>query len=158
MKLQLALLSTAVFLTACVSNYPVKIVTKGPLICAANEVCPELAMRWIDEKRNGFKVTAEITNPEQYDIKQFNFIIDGQPYTYSTITPTEYSAKESSKTSSNSIMVPVSFLNSFRNAKDIELKLITDKGEISRPIIKANGEKSSAYMTFLKGYTGEVQQ
>lgn len=158
MKIQIALISALVILTGCASSNPVKVVTKGPLICETNEVCPELAMRWNDETRNGFKITTEITNPEQFDIKQFVFLVDGQPYAYSTISPTTYTTTGNLKTSSNSIKVPVSFLNSFRDGKEIDLKLVTDKGDITRPILKANGEKSSAYLTFLKGYTGQISQ
>lgn len=156
MKIQLALISSLALLTACAGSYPERVVTKGPLICAADEICPELSMRWIDDKRNGFKVTAEINNPQQFDIKQMNFIIDGQPYAYSTIQATEYQSQENSKISSNSINVPVSFLNSFRTAKEIDLQLVTDQGNLERPILKADGQKSSAYLTFIKGYTGQL--
>lgn len=156
MKLQLALISSIACLTlaGCAGSYPEKVVTKGPLICEANEVCPELAMRWNEEKRNGFKITAEINNSNKYDIKQFVFLVDGQPYAYSTINPTQYSGQ----TSSNSINVPASFLNSFRSGKEITLKLVTDQGDIERPILKADGQQSSAYLTFLKGYTGQIAQ
>ncbi len=154
MKLQLALVATVALFTGCAGSYPERVVTKGPLICEAAEVCPELAMRWIDEKRDGFKITAEINQPTKYDIKQFVFLVDGQPYEYSTVNPTQYTEQ----VSSNSIIVPVSFLNSFRNGKEISLKLVTDQGEIDRPILKADGQKSSAYLTFLKGYTGEAAQ
>ena len=113
MKLQLALVATVALFTGCAGSYPERVVTKGPLICEAAEVCPELAMRWIDEKRDGFKITAEINQPTKYDIKQFVFLVDGQPYEYSTVNPTQYTEQ----VSSNSIIVPVSFLNSFRNGK-----------------------------------------
>lgn len=158
MKTQLALVSALVLLTGCAGSYPERVVTKGPLICAADEVCPELALRWNEEKRNGFKITAEINNATAYNIQQLNFIVDGQPYVYSTIQATQVKTIAGLQKSSNSINVPVSFLNSFRDAKEIDLKLVTDKGEITRPLLKANGEKSSAYLTFLKGYTGEVAQ
>ncbi|OTG82846.1 hypothetical protein [Acinetobacter sp. ANC 4648] len=158
MKIQIALISAFVILTGCASSQPLKVITKGPLICEADEVCPELAMRWNEETRNGFKITTEINNPEQFDIKQLVFLVDGQPYAYSTISPTAYTTTGHLKTSTNSIHVPVSFLNSFRDGKEINLKLVTDKGEINRPILKANGQKSSAYVSFLKGYTGQMPQ
>lgn len=154
MKLQLACVATVALLTGCAGSYPERVVTKGPLICETGDVCPELAVRWIDEKRDGFKITAEINHPTPYDIKQFVFLVDGQPYTYSTIHPTQ----RIEQVSSNSIIVPVSFLNSFRSGKDISLKLVTDQGEIERPVLTADGQKSSAYLTFLKGYTGETAQ
>lgn len=154
MKTQIALISSALLLTACAGNVPQKVVTKGPLICNASEICPELSMRWDEENRDGFKISAEITNVDPYDIKQFVFLIDGQPYTYSTIQSTTYTTVSTNKISSNSINVPVSFLNSFRDAKQIDLKLVTDKGDVQRSILKENGEKSSAYLTFLKGYAG----
>lgn len=154
MKLQFALVATVALLTGCAGSYPERVVTKGPLICDATEVCPELAMRWIDEKRDGFKIVAEISNPTKYNIKQFVFLVDGQPYTYSTINATQYIEQ----VSSNSIIVPVSFLNSFRNGKEISLKLVTDQGDIERAILKADGQKSSAYLTFLKGYTSDTAQ
>jgi hypothetical protein len=58
--------------------------------------------------------------------------------------------------SSNSINVPVSFLNSFRNGKEISLKLVTNQGDVERSILKADGQQSSAYLTVLKGYTGQI--
>lgn len=160
MKFQIALSSAlALLLSACATSHlEQRVVTKGPLICAADEVCPEIAMRWNDEQRNGFKITAEINNPEQYDIKKFTFLIDGQPYEYSTVQATQYRADAQNKVSSNSIVVPVSFLNSFHSAKEIDLKLSTDKGDILRPVLTADGHKSSAYLTFIKGYTGQVAQ
>lgn len=158
MKIKLALISSIVLLTGCVASLPERVVTKGPLICQANEICPELSMLWNDEKRNGFKITAEINTPVQLNITQMDFIIDGQNYVYSTIQATQFSTKDEVKTSSNSIIVPVSFLNSFRDAKQIDLKLVTDKGNIERPILTSDGHKSSAYLTFLKGYSGEVAQ
>lgn len=154
MKLQFAVISSLACLTlaGCAGSYPERVVTKGPLICEANEVCPELSMRWKDEVRDGFKITAEINNPTKYDITQFVFLVDGQPYTYSTINTTQYAGT----VSSNSINVPVSFLNSFRNGKEISLKLVTNQGDVERSILKADGQQSSAYLTFLKGYTGQI--
>lgn len=158
MKIKLAIISALVALTGCAGSYPERVVTKGPLICSAGEICPELALRWNDEKRNGFKITAQINDSQQHDIKQLNFIVDGQPYIYSTIQATQYKTTAGVTNSSNFINVPVSFLNSFRDAKEIDLKLVTNNGEIIRPILKSNGEKSSAYLTFLKGYTGVEAQ
>ena len=153
MKTHLALISSLLILGGCVSHVPDRVVTKGPLICSTGEVCPELALRWNEETRDGFKITAEINEPNAYDIKQLVFLVDNQPYTYSTIDPTVNETVGTTIKSSNSIRVPVSFLNSFRGAKKIDLKLVTDKEEILRPILKENGQKSSAYLTFLKGYT-----
>lgn len=151
-KNSLALITATLLLSACATSVPERVVTKGPLICNEHEICPELSIRWIEEKRNGFKITAEINNADAYHIKQFTFIVDGQSYIYSTIQPTKIKDVSGLKSSSNSIQVPVSFLNSFTHAKQIDLKLATDNGDIERPILKANGEKSSAYLTFLKGY------
>jgi starvation-inducible outer membrane lipoprotein len=156
MKTQLAIISALLVLTGCAGSYPERIVTKGPLICNSDEICPELALRWNDEKRNGFKITADINDKTQHDIKQLNFIVDGQPYIYSTIEATQYQTNEGIINSANFINVPVSFLNSFRGAKEIDLKIVTSNGELTRPILKADGQKSSAYLTFLKGYTGQI--
>lgn len=155
MKTQLCLISLLALLTACAGSYPERVITKGPLICVSNEICPELAVRWNEETRDGFKISAEINHATAYEIKQLVFVVDGKPYTYSTIDPTAHTKFESVIQSTNSIRVPVSFLNSFKDAKMIDLKLITDQGEIQRPILKENGEKSSAYLTFLKGYTAQ---
>lgn len=156
MKIKLALISALVVLTGCAGSYPERVVTKGPLICATDEICPELALRWNDEKRNGFKITADVNDTIQHDIKQLNFIVDGQPYVYSTIQPTQYATVAGVTNSSNFIIVPVSFLNSFRDAKQIDLKIVTANGEVTRPILQADGQKSSAYLTFIKGYTGQT--
>ena len=155
MKTQLFLIATLTLLTACAGSYPERVVTKGPLICASNEICPELAVRWNEETRDGFKISAEINHATAYEIKQLVFAVDGQSYIYSTIEPTAHTKSESTITSINSIHVPVSFLNSFRDAKTIDLKLVTDQGEIQRAILKEDGQKSSAYLTFLKGYAAQ---
>lgn len=158
MKIQYALLGSLILLTGCAGSYPEKVVAKGPLICDASDVCPNLSARWNQETREGFKLTADIDNAIKYDIKQLVFIVDGQPYTYSTINPTVYKEVNGSINSANSIYVPRSFLNSFRNAKEVELKLVTDQGDIVRPILGADGQKSSAYLTFLKGYTETAEK
>ncbi len=152
MKIQYALLGSLILLTGCAGSYPEKIVAKGPLICASGDICPNLSARWNQETRDGFKITTDLDSPSKYDIKQLVFLVDGQPYTYSTIQPTAYKDNNGSINSSNYIYVPRSFLNSFRNAKEVELKLVTDQGDITRPILTADGQKSSAYLTFLKGY------
>ncbi|SPL71467.1 hypothetical protein [Acinetobacter stercoris] len=156
MKIQYALLGSLILLTGCVNNAPTKVITKGPLICSTGDVCPSLSAKWNQETRDGFKITADIDNPTKYDIKQLVFVVDGQAYTYSTIQPTVYTEAAGIVNSSNSIFVPRSFLNSFRNAKEIDLKLVTDQGEIVRPILTADGQKSSAFLTFEKGYTEEL--
>lgn len=158
MKTQLLLISTVVLLSACAGSYPERVVTKGPLICTPDEICPDLAIRWNEQTREGFKISAELNHAEAYDIKQLVFLVDGQPYIYSTIDPTVHTKTAGLITSNNSIRVPVSFLNSFRDAQAIDLKLVTDKGDIQRPLLKENGEKSSAYLTFLKGYTASPSQ
>lgn len=152
MKTTLALIGTLFILTSCAQHPTKYIVTKGPLICNTEEVCPELSFRWLEQSREGFKISADIASSQPYEIKQFEFLVDGQPYLYSTIEPTQHSIKNQQQLSSNSIHVPVSFLNSFRDGKQIDLKLVTDQGDIQRPILKENGEKSSAFLTFLKGY------
>ena len=154
MKLQLALISSLACLTlaGCAGSYPDRVETKGLLICEANEICPELSVRWKEEARDGFKITAEINNVNKYMIKQFVFLVDGQTYAYSVLNQTQFTGQ----VSANSIYVPASFLNSFRNGKEISLKLITDQGDIERSVLKADGQQSSAYLTFLKGYTGQI--
>lgn len=155
-KLCFTLFGATLILVGCATSQPVKMVTKGPLICAENEICPELSVKWDKENRDGFTISSEITSSENIEIKQLVFLIDNQPYAYSTIQPTQYKVLNGLKNSSNFIKVPVTFLNSFRDAKQIDLKLVTDKGEIERPLLKSNGEKSSAYLTFLKGYTDQA--
>lgn len=55
MKIQFALISAALLMTACAGTPTTspKVVTKGPLICETGAVCPELAMKWNDDQRDG---------------------------------------------------------------------------------------------------------
>jgi hypothetical protein len=109
---------------------------------------------WNEQNRNNLKVTAYLPSAkDDYDIQQFVFLIDQKPYSYAPTTATthEYINRMVPHRSSNYIVVPSAFLSTFKNAKDIELKLVTDKGNITRPVYR-NGQQSSAYRAFINLY------
>lgn len=136
------------------STQPQNIASTGLLICAQNELCPAVKVTWNEQNRNNLKVTAYLPSAkDDYDIQQFVFLIDQKPYSYAPTTATthEYINRMVPHRSSNYIVVPSAFLSTFKNAKDIELKLVTDKGNITRPVYR-NGQQSSAYRAFINLY------
>lgn len=124
------------------------------MICAQNELCPAVKVTWNEQSRSNLKITAYLPSAkDDYDIQQFVFLIDQKPYSYAPTTATthEYINRMVPHRSSNYIVVPSAFLSTFKNAKDIELKLVTDKGNITRPVYR-NGQQSSAYRAFINLY------
>lgn len=136
------------------STQPQNIASTGLLICAQNELCPAVKVAWNEQNRSNLKVTAYLPSAkDDYDIQQFVFLIDQKTYSYvpAAATTHEYIGRMVPHRSSNYIVVPSSFLSTFKNAKDIELKLVTDKGNITRPVYR-NGQQSSAYHAFINLY------
>jgi hypothetical protein len=136
------------------STQPQNIASTGLLICAQNELCPAVKVTWNEQNRSNLKITAYLPSAkDDYDIQQFVFLIDQKPYSYAPTTTTthEYINRMVPHRSSNYIVVPSSFLSTFKNAKDIELKLVTNKGNITRSVYR-NGQQSSAYRAFINLY------
>ncbi|NCI78131.1 hypothetical protein [Acinetobacter kanungonis] len=148
--------ATVMGLAGCAtsSTQPPNIASTGLLICAQNELCPAVKVTWNEQERSHLKITAYLPSAkEDYDIQQFVFLIDQKPYSYTPAAATthEYINRMVPHRSSNYIVVPSSFLSTFKNAKDIELKLVTNKGNITRPVYR-NGQQSSAYRAFINLY------
>lgn len=136
------------------STQPQNIASTGLLICAQNELCPAVKVTWNEQNRSNLKVTAYLPSAkDDYDIQQFVFLIDQKTYSYAPTAATthEYISRMVPHRSSNYIVVPSSFLSTFKNAKDIELKLVTNKGNITRPVYR-NGQQSAAYRAFINLY------
>jgi hypothetical protein len=156
LKTSLFAIVTTMGLAGCATSntQPQNIASAGLLICVQNELCPTVKVTWNEQNRSNLKVTAYLPSAkDDYDIQQFVFLIDQKPYSYAPTTATthEYINRMVPHRSSNYVVVPSAFLSTFKNAKDIELKLVTDKGNITRPVYR-NGQQSSAYRAFINLY------
>ena len=126
--------------------------TRGPLLCENIPGCPELAIDWT--KRQGANdLSIHIYSPNQIELNEFTFVVDGKKYSYSTIGAASYRQLENSNVidSSNTVHVPSSLLTRFRNAKDIQVLLSSNQGDISHAVL-SNGTQSKAYRLFLRAY------
>ena len=126
--------------------------TTGPALCDAGLVCPEISVDW----KNGgsqYNLYADIFHKNQYDIQKFNFVVDGQNYSFSPSTASNYRKLQSSDLidSSNSITVPRSFLTVLSKAKTITLTLNTSQGDVNGTLLDSNRE-SGGYKVFMRGY------
>ncbi|WP_130802615.1 hypothetical protein [Acinetobacter ihumii] len=131
-----------------------QLATAGLLLCKANEQCPIMAASWRSNDKSQLRIDVRLNSSYlYYDIKKITFIIDGKPLSYTPTQPTELQSisRLTPKRSSNHIIVPNSFLASFKNAKRIDVQIHTDHGIIKRAMY-IDGKASSAYQNFINVY------
>ncbi|MBP6114188.1 MAG: hypothetical protein KA474_05600 [Acinetobacter sp.] len=135
------------------SDVVTRVETKGQVICEASKPCTELTFDWKKQSNTLYKVTADLYDQEQFNIQAVNFQIDGNSFPFSASPKTALRPVLTSTVtnSSNFIEVPLSFINRFNKAKEINVTVVTDKGEISHAVLK-DGKESFAYKTFKNGY------
>ncbi len=127
-------------------------VTRGSLLCEGNAGCPELAIDW--EKQHGkYDLSIHIYSPQQINLNEFTFIIDGKKSSYSVIGSTSFRHLPNSDVidSSNTVQVPESLLSQFKHANTIQIELSTSQGDITHTMLD-NGRQSDAYRLFLRAY------
>ncbi|AXY56569.1 hypothetical protein CDG60_08320 [Acinetobacter chinensis] len=130
---------------------PTKVLTRGQVTCEPGLICPELSVDWKQTADQLYKINIDIYDKEKYDIQKFLFIIDGQNYPYIPEFSTKYRTVPESTVidSSNYVSVPFSFLKRLKDAENVQLKLSTNKGEITNYLLN-NGKQSNAYKLFIR--------
>lgn len=135
-----------------------RLITKGQVICEPTaKPCPELAFDWEKGGRNGYNVTAELYDSEKFNIQDISFNIDGQVYPFTAKTESVSRPVPNSNIleSSNTVVVPKSFIKTFNKANEISVSVKTDKGEITHAV-RTPEKESLAYVLFKRGYTQKV--
>ena len=126
--------------------------TSGSPFCDAGTVCPEFSVDW---KSSGgqYNLYSDIFNNNQYDIQKINFNIDGQNYSYTPTTPSNYRKLQNSALidSSNYVAVPRSFLTRLAKGKNITMTVNTNQGDVGGTLLDSSRE-SGGYKVFMRGY------
>ncbi len=124
----------------------------GSLNCKSNEICPIVLVEW--DKKQNHKLSLEtvlISSYNYYDIKSITFLVDDKAFSYK---PTGLTQQKSinqliPRHSLNSFILPRSFLEEINEAKNIEISIETDKGNIKRSVYSET-QKSMLYLNFIK--------
>ncbi|QER39796.1 hypothetical protein F2A31_08730 [Acinetobacter suaedae] len=145
--------------TSTSSNSNNHIATAGSLSCKANEICPNVVVQWDKQKKQQLKLDLSLTSSyDYYDIDQITFIVDGKSFNYIPIGKTQqkYINRLIPKRSSNTFTIPSSFLYEFKNAKNVDLAINTNKGVIKRSVYTPT-QQSMLYHNFKQLMTGMAQ-
>lgn len=125
--------------------------TAGSLNCKSNEICPTVVVAWDKQTKEQLKIDVSLTSTyDYYDIKSISFSVDGKSFNYDAMTKTEqkYINRLIPRRSSNSFILPSSFLNELRSAQNIVLSISTDKGVIKRSVYTPT-QHSPLYQNFV---------
>lgn len=163
MNKTLCLLSLCIAMSGCStlpdSSTPAtldNLATAGSLNCKANELCPNVFVEWDKQQKQQLRVETVLNSSyDYYDIKSITFLIDGRSFSYQPVGPTEQKNinRLIPRRSSNSFIVPSSFLYELRKAQNVELSIETDKGNIKRSVYTPN-QQSTLYQNFVKLIAG----
>ena len=126
--------------------------TSGSPLCDSNTVCPEFSVDWRSSEGQ-YNLYSDIFHINQYDIQKINFNIDGQNYSYTPTTPSNYRKLQNSSLidSTNYVTVPRSFLTILAKGKTITMTVNTNQGDVSGALLDSNQE-SGGYKVFMRGY------
>ncbi|MCH7357561.1 hypothetical protein MMP61_18665 [Acinetobacter sp. NIPH 1958] len=158
MNKTLCLLSLCIVMSGC-STLPVSSVpstdnlaTAGSLTCKANELCPNVFVEWDKQHKAQLSVETVLNSSyDYYDIKGITFVVDGKAFAYKPIGPTKQKNinRLIPRRSSNSFVLPSTFLYELDKAKNVELSIETDKGNIKRSVYTPS-QQSMLYHNFVK--------
>lgn len=119
--------------------------TRGLLLCAPNEICPIVKVNWNEQDLSTFKVNVLLDNPTiYYDIQSISFENGQKSHSFTPIAPTLKQFVYGNYRSNSSIITPMDIMADFKGSDAISMKIVTDKGTISRYIYK-DGQESSVY-------------
>jgi len=126
--------------------------TRGQLLCEQGQVCPEVEIDW-NKSQGAYPTTFHIYDRKQYEIKEVNIVIDGKTRSFSPIGNTTSRNINNSGifASSNSIEVPSSYFSQINKAKNIQVILSTNDGDLVHDMLRS-GKQSDAYRLFLRAY------
>lgn len=128
-------------------------ITRGQLLCEAGQKCPELAIDW-KQTKGEYPVSLHYYDQNKLDISTISFIVDGNTYSYNTLSQTNYRPLEKSNIidSSNTVLVPKEIFKNFKQAQSIAVIMKTNQGEITHYLLN-NNVKLDAYRLFLRAYS-----
>jgi len=158
MKKTLSLLSLCIVLSGCSTmpdtstNSTGNLATAGSLNCKANELCPNVFVEWDKQHKEQLRIETVLNSSyDYYDIKGITFLIDDKAFAYKPIGPTQQKNinRLIPRRSSNSFILPSTFLYELKKAQNVELSIETDKGNIKRSVYTPN-QQSMLYHNFIK--------
>lgn len=158
MKKTLSLLSLCIVMSGCATlpdssaNSTDNLATAGSLNCKANELCPNVFVEWDKQYKEQLRVETVLNSSyDYYDIKSLTFLIDDKTFTYQPVGPTQQKDinRLIPRRSSNSFILPSTFLYELKKAKNVELSIETDKGNIKRSVYTPS-QQSMLYHNFIK--------
>lgn len=162
MKKTLSLMSLCLVMSGC-STLPDSatqstgnLATAGSLNCKTNELCPNVFVEWDQQQKQQLRVETVLNSSyDYYDIKAITFLLDGKAFSYPATGPTQQKNinRLIPRRSSNSFIVPSSFLYEISKAQQVELSIETDKGNIQRSVYAPN-QPSMLYQNFVKLIAG----
>ncbi len=156
-KISLLVLASAL-MTGCMTAPQTELnATRGLLLCEPNSICPIVKVKWNEQDKTTLKVDVSLDNPSTYyDIQRIVFDNGQKSHSFKPIAATQQQFILSNYRSSSTILTPVDLMTDLTETHSISMRIVTDKGSISRYIFK-DGQASSAYRQFIQAYT-ESQQ
>ncbi|HCA5286944.1 TPA: hypothetical protein MW252_003061 [Acinetobacter nosocomialis] len=162
MKKALFLLGTCLLTAACsttsyksnTTTTTSEVKTAGQLNCLPTELCPSLLVKWNEKQKNQVRVDVHLSSSYNfYDINSLVFDIDGKQFSYNPAQATEKTtvSRFVPKHSTTYFIIPSQFLQEFKNAKNINVLVKTDKGIIERNMYSPQ-KQSSVYKNFVELY------
>ncbi|MCU4582248.1 hypothetical protein KTJ32_14730 [Acinetobacter gyllenbergii] len=158
MKKTLSLLSLCIVMSGCATlpdssaSSTGNLATAGSLNCKANELCPNVFVEWDKQHKEQLRVETVLNSSyDYYDIKSLTFLIDDKAFTYQPVGPTQQKDinRLIPRRSSNSFVLPSTFLYELKKAQNVELLIETDKGNIKRSVYTPS-QQSMLYHNFIK--------
>lgn len=158
MNKTLCLLSLCIVMSGC-STLPdssaastENLATAGSLTCKTNELCPNVFVEWDKQHKEQLRVETVLNSSyDYYDIKGISFLIDDKTFAYTPVGPTQQKNinRLIPRRSSNSFILPSTFLYELKKAQNVEFSIETDKGNIKRSVYTPS-QQSMLYHNFVK--------
>lgn len=151
-KLSFLIVGT-VLMTGCTTAPPTELnATRGLLICEPNSICPVIKVKWNEQDKSTLKVDISLDNPSTYyDIQRIVFDNGQKTQSFKPTDATRQQFILANYRSTATILTPVNIMADLTGTNAISMRIITDKGSISRYIYQ-DGKASSAYRQFIQAY------
>ncbi|VXA53998.1 conserved hypothetical protein [Acinetobacter proteolyticus] len=134
------------------TNSTGNLATAGSLNCKANELCPNVFVEWDKQHKEQLRIETVLNSSyDYYDIKGITFLIDDKAFAYKPVGPTQQKNinRLIPRRSSNSFIIPSTFLYELKKAQSVELSIETDRGNIKRSVYSPS-QQSMLYHNFIK--------
>lgn len=151
----LSLALGCLLITGCASTQPSNapnIGTFGLLICQNNEQCPIVTVSWNESNKENLKVRIILNSVNtKYDIQKVVFTNGQKSIDFNVLGATQMDYAGRVHRSRNSIIVPNSLMDDFKGSAQISMQIYTDRGVISRYILK-DGKEAPVYKELTQLY------